>query len=57
VLVAPLAAFPAAATVAFPPFRLAESDAPLLTVGKEKAPLPYFAQHPFSLHLLSKALE
>lgn len=44
-------------TVAFPPFRLAESDAPLLTVGEEKAFLPYVAQHPLLLHFFSKALE
>ena len=56
-LVSPPASFPPAAAVAFPPFCLAESDAPLLTIGNEKALPSYLAQHALSLHLLSKALE
>jgi hypothetical protein len=56
-LVSSTASFPPASTVAFPSFCLAESDAPLLTIGNEKAFLPYVAQHALTLHLLSKALE
>lgn len=57
VLVSSTASFLAALTIALSSLRLAESDAPLLTVGKEKALLPYIAQHPLLLHLLSKAFE
>jgi hypothetical protein len=57
VLVSSLALSSLALTLAFPPFRLEERHAPLLTVGEEETLPPHLTQHPFSLHLLSEALE
>jgi hypothetical protein len=47
----------AALTIPFSPFRLAKSNASLFAVGQEKSLLPYVAQHPLSLNLLSEAFE
>jgi hypothetical protein len=52
-----LAALSPAAAIALSPFRLAQSNAPLLNVRDKEALLSYVAQHALSLHCLSKALE
>jgi hypothetical protein len=57
VLIPAPASFALAFAIAFPPFRLAQSDAPLLAIGHEKALLLNVAQHAFSHHLRAKSLE
>jgi hypothetical protein len=47
----------AALAISFTPLRLAERDAPFLTVGQKEAPFPYVTQYLLSLYFLAKALE
>ena len=56
-LESPLTALPPQKALALSPLCLSQSDAPLLTIGDEKALLPCVTQHTLSLHRLSKALK
>jgi hypothetical protein len=47
----------AALAIPFAPLRLAERDAPFLTVGQKEASFPYITQHLLSLYLFPKALQ
>ena len=57
VLVASPASFHTAPALALPPFRFAESDAPLLTIRHEKTILLYVTEHALALYLLAKAFQ
>jgi hypothetical protein len=56
-LESPLTPLPPPTALTLSPFCLAQSDAPLLTIGDEKALLSYVAQDTLSLHRFSKALQ
>jgi hypothetical protein len=56
-LVPPPPSLLAAQAITLTPLRLAERDAPFLTVGQKEAPFPYVTQHLLPLYFFAKALE